>query len=238
MWTCWKALFLTLSDVMINCNCFNDWDYSLLVPNEVFEPYLILWIAYYLNTGDHMTKSIYVAVIRMIMMPSCPYFIFIDTSISKTCGHIFRYRLPLENKQVLSLGELIRPLCIMLLYRYLLHYGLLLHVMSQYLWLFSLILQGLTWRGRMPAAGILGWKRSKYWRPILHSSKSPETPRKLFWELIKNIQWKKYLRGATHRPWGWGRAHPYRAPHCLVGPLVALRCPSSAIWSLSSEEKS
>ena len=31
----------------------------------------------------------------------------------------------------------------MLLYQYLLHYGLLFHVMSQYLWLFSLILQGL-----------------------------------------------------------------------------------------------
>ena len=31
----------------------------------------------------------------------------------------------------------------MLLYQYLLHYGLLLHVMSQYLCLFSLILQGL-----------------------------------------------------------------------------------------------
>ena len=31
----------------------------------------------------------------------------------------------------------------MLLYQYLLHYGLLLHIMSQYLCLFSLILQGL-----------------------------------------------------------------------------------------------
>ena len=31
----------------------------------------------------------------------------------------------------------------MLLYRYLLHYGLLLHIMSQYLCLFALILQGL-----------------------------------------------------------------------------------------------
>ena len=37
----------------------------------------------------------------------------------------------------------IRPFCIMLLYQYLLHYGLLLHIISQYLWLFSLILQGL-----------------------------------------------------------------------------------------------
>ena len=39
--------------------------------------------------------------------------------------------------------DLIRPFCIMLLYRYLLHYGLLFHFMSQYVWLFSLILQGL-----------------------------------------------------------------------------------------------
>ena len=31
----------------------------------------------------------------------------------------------------------------MLLYRYLLHYGMLLHIMPQYLCLFSLILQGL-----------------------------------------------------------------------------------------------
>ena len=38
----------------------------------------------------------------------------------------------------------------------------------------------------MPAAGILGWKRSKYQRPILHNSKSPETPRKSFLEIIKN----------------------------------------------------
>ena len=39
--------------------------------------------------------------------------------------------------------SLICPFYIMLLYQYLLHYGQLLHVMSQYLWLFSLILQGL-----------------------------------------------------------------------------------------------
>ena len=38
-------------------------------------------------------------------------------------------------------GNLIRPFCIMLLYQYLLHFGLLLHIISQYLWLFSLILK-------------------------------------------------------------------------------------------------
>ena len=128
---------------MINCNCFNDWDYSLLIPSEVFEPYLTLWIAYYLSIRNHMKKSIYGAVIRMIMMPSCLYFIFIDTSISKHVDIFFDFGFLLEVKRGLSLGELIRPFCIMLLYRYLLHYGLLLHIMSQYLWLFSLILQGL-----------------------------------------------------------------------------------------------
>ena len=128
---------------MINCNCFSDWDYSLLVPNEVSDSYLTLWIDYYLSIRNHMTIFIYVAVIRMIMMPSCPYFIFIDTSISKHVDIFFDFGFSLEDKRGLSLGELIRPFCIMLLYRYLLHYGLLLHIMSQYLCLFSLILQGL-----------------------------------------------------------------------------------------------
>ena len=89
-----------------------------------------------------MTISIYVAVIRIIMMPSRPYFI-LSTPLSLNMWTYFQFRLPLEDKQGLSLGELIRPFCIMLLYRYLLHYGLLLHIMSQYLCLFSLILQGL-----------------------------------------------------------------------------------------------
>ena len=40
-WVCALAekFLLTLSDVMINCNCFNDWEYSLLVFNEVSESY-------------------------------------------------------------------------------------------------------------------------------------------------------------------------------------------------------
>ena len=95
----------------------------------------------YFSIRNYMT--IYVAVLKMIMMPSCPYFIFIDTSISKHVDIFFDFGFSLEDKRGLSLGELIRPFCIMLLYRYLLHYGLLLHIMSQYLCLFSLILQGL-----------------------------------------------------------------------------------------------
>ena len=70
-------------------------------------------------------------------------FYFIDTSISKHVDILFDVGFSLEEKRGLSLGELIRPFCIMLLYQYLLHYGLLFHIMSQYLWLFCLILQGL-----------------------------------------------------------------------------------------------
>ena len=79
----------------------------------------------------------------MIMMPSCPYFIFIDAASSKHEDIFIVIGFSLEDKRGLSLRELIRPFCIMLLYRYLLHYGLLLHLMSQYLCLSSLILQGL-----------------------------------------------------------------------------------------------
>ena len=70
----------------------------------------------------------------------------------------------------------------------------------------------------MPAAGILGWKRSKYWRPILRNSKSPETPRKLLLEIIKNIEWKKYVRGGPTWPRGWGRALPPWARPLPRGP--------------------
>ena len=90
-----------------------------------------------------MTISIFVVVMRIIMMPSCPYFIFVDASTSKHEDIFMVIDFSLEDKQCLSLGELIRPFCIMLLYQYLSHYGLLFHDMSQYLWLFSLILQGL-----------------------------------------------------------------------------------------------
>ena len=67
------------------------------------------------------------------------FYFFIDASTSKHEDIFIVIGFLLEDKRGLSLGELIRPFCIMLLYRYLLHYGLLFHFMSQYLWLFSLI---------------------------------------------------------------------------------------------------
>ena len=43
--------------------------------------------------------------------------------------------------------------------------------------------------------------------------------------------------GATPWPRGWGRALPPGCAPLPRGPLVALRCPSSAIWSLSLRKK-
>ena len=112
MWTCWKALELTLSDVMINCDCFNDWDHSLLAFNEVFDSYFILWMNCYFSIRNYMT--IYVAILKMIMMPSCLYFI-LSSPLSLTCGHIFRYRLSLEDTRYISNVSIIFN-CSMLLY--------------------------------------------------------------------------------------------------------------------------
>ena len=57
-----------------------------------------------------------------------------------------------------------------------------------------------------------GWKRSKYWKPILHSSKNPKTPRKSLLELIRIIERRNYQRGPTPKPEWWGRAP------CLLAP--------------------
>ena len=36
-----------------------------------------------------------------------------------------------------------------------------------------------------------GWKRSKRWKPILHNSQSPETPRNNFLDLLRVYERKK-----------------------------------------------
>ena len=63
-----------------------------------------------------------------------------------------------------------------------------------------------------------GWKRSKYWKPILHNSKNPETPRKLFLELIRVIERRNYQRGPTPRPGGWGARPPLLGAPLSPGP--------------------
>ena len=78
-------------------------------------------------------------------------------------------------------------------------------------------MQGLPKEGECRQLEFWTWKAMSE-LPILHISKSPETPQELFLEYIKNIGWKKYQRGATHRPRGWGRAPLPREPP--GGPLM------------------
>ena len=161
MWTCWKALILTLSDVMINCNCFNDWDYSLLVFNEVSDSYLTLWIDCYFSIRNHMTIFIYVVVVRMIMMPSCPYFI-LSTPLSLNMWTYFSISASAWGQARSKLGgvdtSILHHALILIfiaLWAVITHYvTILMHFLSYF--------TRFTRRGRMPTAGILGWKRSKY----------------------------------------------------------------------------
>ena len=161
MWTCWKALILTLSDVMINCNCLNDWDYSLLVLNEVSDSYLTLWIDYYLSIRNHMTIFKYVAVKRMIMMPSCPYFILSTplplnmwTYLSLSASAWGQVKSKLGGVDTSILHHAFISIFIAL-WAVITHYVTILVPILSYFTRFA-------WRGGMPAAGILGWKRSKY----------------------------------------------------------------------------
>ena len=164
-----------------------------------------------------MTIFIYVVVIRMIMMPSCPYFILstllslnIWTYLSLSASAWGQARFKLGGVDTSILHHAFISIFIAL-WAVITHYVTILMPFLSYFTRF-------TWRGRMPAAGILGWKRSKYDIPILHNSKSPETPRKSFWELIKNIERRKCQRGppANHEG-GEGVLPPGCAPY-LVPP--------------------
>ena len=161
MWTCWKALITTLSDVMINWNCFNGRDYSLLVFNEVSDSYLTLWIDCYFSIRNHMTIFIYVVVIRMIMMPSSSYFI-LSTLLSLNLWTYFPLSASAWGNARSKLGGVDTSI---------LHHALILifialwDVITHYVTILMPFLSyftRFTRRGRMPAAGILGWKRSKY----------------------------------------------------------------------------
>ena len=159
MWTCWKALILSLSDVMINCNCFNDWDHSLLVFNEVSDSYFTLWTNCYFSIRNYM--ALYVVFLKMSMMPSCPYFI-LSTPLSLNMWTYFSISAFAWGQARSKLGGVDTSILhyafvfiFITLWAVVTHYiTILMHFLSYFI--------RFTWRGRMPAAGILDWKRSKY----------------------------------------------------------------------------
>ena len=155
MWTCWKALILTLSNVMINCNSFNDWDHSLLVFNEVSDSYFTMWTNCYFSIRNYM--ALYVVVLKMIMMPSCPYFI-LSTPLSLNMWTYLSISAFAWGQAGSKLGGLDTSilhnsfmLIFIALWVVITHYGTILMPFLSYFTRF-------TSRGRMAVAGILNQK--------------------------------------------------------------------------------
>ena len=132
---------------------------------------------------------------------------------------------------------MIRPFCIMLLYQYLLHYGLLLHIMSQYLCLFSLILQGLHKEGECRQLEFWAGKGANIRDLFCTTPKVLKLHGCHFWKSKKMLSEENTIGGPHPGHEGGRRALPPWARPCLVGPLAGLRCPSSAIWRLFTLEK-
>ena len=83
-----------------------------------------------------------------------------------------------------------------------------------------------TWRGRIPATGILAWKWSKVEIPILRNSKRRKNQRGIFPDLSKILGRRSAggAPGGVHKP-AWRGLPLARWP------------PSSAIWRVSSRKK-
>ena len=165
MWTCWKALILTLFRCYGKLQLLQWLRLYLLVFNEVSDSYLKLWMNCYFSIRNHMTIYmyiyVYVVVLRMIMMPSCSYFI-LSTPLSLNMWTYFsilafawgQARSKLGGVDTSILHHAFTSIFIAS-WAVITHYVTILMPILSYLTRF-------TWRGGMPAAGILGWKRSKY----------------------------------------------------------------------------
>ena len=175
---------------MINCNCFNDWGYNLLVLNKVSDSYLSMWMNCYFSMGDHMTIYIYVVVLRMIMMPSCPYFI-LSTPLSLNMWTYFSISASAWGQARSKLGGVDTSILhhsfisiFIALWAVITHYISILMAILSYFTRFTMK------RGNAGSWNS-GWKRSKRWKPILHNSKSPETPWNNFLGFIRISERKK-----------------------------------------------
>ena len=163
-------------------------------------------------------------------MPSCLYFIFIDASTSKHKDIFIVIGFSLEDKRGLRLGELIRPFCIMLLYQYLLHYGLLLHFISNTYGYSLLFYKVYHEEGEC--------RQLEFW---LEKEQTLETYSALLqkcWDsmkpvfgFIKNLWAKEIGQGPTPCPGDSPPPLVGRGP-LSPGPPGGLRRPSSAISSL------
>src|SRR3954469_13533513 len=116
----------------------------------------------------------------------------------------------------------------MLLYRYVLHYGLLLHIMSQYLCLFSLILQGLHEEGECRQLEFWAGKGANIRDLFCTTPKVLKLQESQFWNILKILGEESTRGGPPRVHEGGGRALPPGHAPCLVGHREAPRCPSSS----------
>ena len=96
----------------------------------------------------------------------------------------------------------------MLLYLYLLHYGLLLHVMSQYLRIFSLILQGLHEEGEWRQLELWVGKGANIRDLFCTTPKVLKLHESQFWNILKILGQESTRGGAptVHEGGGHGRS--------------------------------
>ena len=182
----------------------------LLVFNEVSDSYFTMWIDCYFSIINHMT--IYVVVLKMIMMPSCPYFI-LSTPLSLNMWTYFSISASAWGQVRSKLGGVGTSILHHAFISIFIALWVVLHIMSQYLCISSLILQGLHEEGECRQLDS-GLEKEQNIRDLFCTTpKVLKLQRKTLLEYIKNIGRRKYQRGATHCPWGW-RARPLpRGPH-------------------------
>ena len=119
-----------------------------------------------------------------------------------TCGHVYGTWFSLEDKRGLSLGELIRPFCIMLSCWYLLLFGLL-YYLWYHIYAFSLLFCKVYLKRENSGSWNSGLEKEQI---LVHYSAHLQMPWKVtwvFWDYIKNTGRKKYQRGATRAPQAW-----------------------------------
>ena len=117
----------------------------------------------------------------------------------------------------------------MLLYRYLLHYGLLFHFMSQHLWLFSLILQGLPEEGECRQLEFWAGKGANIRDLFCTTIKVLKLHESQFWNILKILGEESTRGGPPTVHEGGGRAPLSRGQ--AVGPLALVLSPKILIKS-------
>ena len=100
----------------------------------------------------------------------------------------------------------------MLLYRYLLHYGLLLHIMSQYLCLFSLILQGLHKVGECRQLEFWAGKGANIRDLFCTTPKVLKLHKSQFWNILKILGEESTRGGHPPSTRVGGAPYPLGAP--------------------------